>query len=70
MNRDHDNRQRGQGGQQQQGNPGQRPGQDQQGGGSKNPGQQQQQNPGQQNPGQRNPRRDEEDDRTPGGVNE
>lgn len=64
MNRDHENQQRGQGGQQQQGNPGQRPGQDQQGGGSKNPGQQQQQNPGQQTP-----RRDEEDDRTPGGQN-
>lgn len=67
MKRDHDNQQRGQaqGGQQQQGNPGQRPGQDQQGGGSKNPGQQQQQNPGQQ----QTPRRDEEDERTPGGLN-
>ena len=63
MNRDHEKEQRGQGqaGQQQQGNPTQRPGQDQQGGGTKNPGQQQQQTPR---------RDDEEDDRTPGGQKE
>ncbi|QIG46606.1 hypothetical protein G5V57_01825 [Nordella sp. HKS 07] len=63
MNRDQDKKQHGQAGQQQQGNPSQRPGQDQQGGGTKNPGQQQQQNP---NPARRD---DEEDDRTPGGQN-
>lgn len=46
MNRDHERqRDQNQGGQQQQGNPAQRPGQEQQGGGTRNPGQHQQQNP-------------------------
>lgn len=65
MNRDQEDKQRGQnqGGQQQQGNPTPRPGQEQQGGGTRNPGQQQQQNPKPQNPNVN----DEEKERAPGG---